>query len=73
MARLLRRARMEGPEQAQLCSSLLSWKVQESWAGGRSVGFGVSTASNPGPDIYPTCQLGGIMLPLPHRMVVRIK
>lgn len=48
-------------------------EYKSSWTGGRSMGFGVSTASNTGPDIYPTCQLGGIMLPLPHRMVVRIK
>lgn len=48
-------------------------EYRSSWIGGRSMGFGVSTASNNGPNIYPICQLGGIMLHLLHRTVVRIK
>lgn len=48
-------------------------EYRSSWIGGRNMGFEVSTASNNGPNIYSICQLGGIMLYLPHRMVVRIK
>lgn len=69
-------------EQAQHCSSLLSQEGKGARGlGVRSMGFGAGTASSNGPNSYqtsvtltfPICQLGEIMLYLPHRMVMRIK
>lgn len=57
-----------GQRAGQLCSSLLSWES----TGAHGLVKGVSTAANNGPNIYPICQLGGIMLRLPHRTVVMI-